>query len=373
MISNKAFDELEEFLKDFKLIKTDDNLLNKINIFKNNISKIKDIRVNLLQLKINSNDIIDFYGKNINNLISFFDDLLIYSNSKDLSKSSQAYVSLINVIEKTYSEKNIVKNIFEHSNISNEDYNNFISFVSSQNSYLDVFRKNLSLSQNEFYEKEVKSNSFIEVEKFRELISQKIKKDTYLTEIKDAIGYGGLIHSYKDYVLEQQDKYLNKLQKNHTKLLREIKNYKKLENISNEENVLLDDIQSVFDLYMDRAYDGTNLNEIINDSKAIKALTFLSKNIYGTNVVKWEEVSSQRIESFERIKNKIVDDMIFDIETNVNKLDNQVLLFLSFIIVLIILIFVVITFMTNKISNSIKKFQNNLDDFLLFFTLICKA
>ncbi|MDZ7819104.1 MAG: methyl-accepting chemotaxis protein [Aliarcobacter sp.] len=366
LISNNSFNELEEFLKIFKLTKTDNNLLNKINLYKNNISKIKNIRENLSELKISSNEIIDFYGKNIINLISFFDDLLIYSNSKDLSKSSQAYVSLINVIEKTYSEKNIVKNIFEHSNISNEDYNNFISFVSSQNSYLDVFRKNLSLSQNEFYQKEVNSNSFIEVERFRELINQKIKKDTYLTEIKDAIGYGGLIHSYKDYVLEQQDKYLNKLQKNHTKLLREIKNYKKLENISNEENSLLNDIQVTFDSYMAKAYDGTNLNEIINDSKAINALAFLSKNIYGANASTWEDVSSQRIESFERIKNKIVEDMIFDIETNVNKLDNQVLLFLLFIIVLIILIFVVITIMTNKISSSIKKFQNNLDDFFAY-------
>ena len=114
------------------------------------------------------------------NLISFFDDLLIYSSGKDLSKSSQAYVALINIIEKTYSEKNIVKNIFHQNLISNEDYNNFLFFVSSQNSYLDIFMKNLSTEQLEFYKKEITSSSFKDVNNFRELIYIKMKKESFL-------------------------------------------------------------------------------------------------------------------------------------------------------------------------------------------------
>jgi methyl-accepting chemotaxis protein len=301
------------------------------------------------------------------NLISFFDDLLIYSSGKELSKSSQAYLALINVIEKTYSEKNIVKNIFNHNSISNEDYNNFLFLIASQNSYLDIFTKNLSTAQFEFYKKEINSNSFKEVNNFREIIYIKMKKEIFISEIKDAIGYGGLIHSYKDYILEHNDKYLNKIQKNHTTMLRAIKSYKKLENITDEESNLLSIIQETFDVYMSKAYESSDLILVnIDDSKAIKALVTLSKNIYGSDVMKWEEESSKRIDSFEKMKNKIVNDMIFDIEVNILDLNKQIYLFILFIITLLILIFIVITILTNRISKSIGKFQDNLDAFFAY-------
>ena len=366
-LSNQALNSLNIFLEDFTIIKIDSNLLEKIDMLKNNILKIKETRGKIIELKINSTEVIDYYNNLNMNLISFFDDVLIYSTGKELSKSSQAYIALINVIEKTYAEKNIVKNIFNHNHISNEDYNLFLSFVSSQNSYLDIFVKNLSTKQLEFYEKEISSNSFKEVKNFRELIYIKIEKESFLSEIKDAIGYGGLIHSYKDYVLDQNDKYLNKIQKNHTKMLRAIKNYKKLENITNDENVLLTQVQDTFDSYMSKAYEGSDLlTSNIDDSKAIKAIITLSKNIYGSDVMKWEEESSKRIDSFEQIKNKIVRDMLFDIESNISKLDNHVILFVLFIVVLLILIFIVITILTNKISKSINKFQDNLDEFFAY-------
>jgi methyl-accepting chemotaxis protein len=366
-LSNQALNSLNIFLEDFTIIKIDSNLLEKIDMLKNNILKIKETRGKIIELKINSTEVIDYYNNLNMNLISFFDDVLIYSTGKELSKSSQAYIALINVIEKTYAEKNIVKNIFNHNHISNEDYNLFLSFVSSQNSYLDIFVKNLSTKQLEFYEKEISSNSFKEVKNFRELIYIKIQKESFLSEIKDAIGYGGLIHSYKDYVLDQNDKYLNKIQKNHTKMLRAIKNYKKLENITNDENVLLTQVQDTFDSYMSKAYEGSDLlTSNIDDSKAIKAIITLSKNIYGSDVMKWEEESSKRIDSFEQIKNKIVRDMLFDIESNISKLDNHVILFVLFIVVLLILIFIVITILTNKISKSINKFQDNLDEFFAY-------
>ena len=366
-ISDESLDELNIFLDDFKLLKTQNNLSNKLKEFENAISNIKEFRQESLQLKISSEELINYYAINIKNMVLFFDDLLIYSNTKELSKSSQAYVSLLNVIEKAYSEKNIVKNIFEHNNISNEDYNNFISYVVSQNSYLDFFIKNFSTSQSEFYENEIKSNSFKEVDNFRELIYLKVKKNIYLSEIREAIGYGGLIDLYKDFTITQNDNILNKIQKSHTKMLKAIKSYKKLENISNDENILLDEIQGTFDLYMSKAYDGVDLNNTkINDSKTQKNLITLEKNIYGADFNKWEDVSSQRINSFEETKKKIVEEMISNIQASTSELNNQVVLFLLFMAIFLFGIFVFILFMTNKISKSISIFEENLNSFFSY-------
>ena len=87
----------------------------------------------------------------------------------------------------------------------------------------------------------------------------------------------------------------------------------------------------------------------------------LSKNIYGSNVIKWEEESSKRIESFEQIKNKIVNDMILNIEENISKLNNQVLLFVLFIIALLISGIVFTSATVSKMNIELQKMNSEVE------------
>ncbi|WP_152056357.1 methyl-accepting chemotaxis protein, partial [Aliarcobacter butzleri] len=316
-------------------------------------------------LRVDIKEIENFYNEKNLNLISFFDDLLIYSNSKELSKSSLIYISITNIIEKVYNEKILVKSIFEHNFMSNSNYNNFISLIVFQDSYLEVLKKNLSNEQLEDLKKQLEDNSFKDIEKLRSIIFLKIEKENLLAQIKEAFGYGGLIHLYKNYVLTKDENLLNKIQKSHTKILRAIKDYKKLE-FSKEEEELLNNIQLAIDTYMAAAYNSERIDETQLDSKTLQAIDTLSKNIYGANSKKWEEASSLKITIFENIKDKMVEDMLLYINTNVKTLDNQIVLFSLFLIVLIILIFAVIILMTSKVSKSIKKFENNLTQFFSY-------
>ncbi|MFW3346265.1 methyl-accepting chemotaxis protein [Aliarcobacter butzleri] len=363
--SNQESKELNQFIESFDLIKKDNNLLEKIDKLKKSFIKLDEIRKNIIDLRVDIKEIENFYNEINANLISFFDDLLIYSNSKELSKSSLIYVSIINVIEKAYNEKILVKSIFEHNFMSNSNYNNFISLIVFQDSYLEVLKKNLSNEQLEDLKKQLEDNSFKDIEKLRSIIFLKIEKENLLAQIKEAFGYGGLIHLYKNYVLTKDENLLNKIQKSHTKILRAIKDYKKLE-FSKEEEELLNNIQLSIDTYMAAAYNSERIDEAQLDSKTLQAIDTLSKNIYGANSKKWEEASSLKITIFENIKDKMVEDMLLYINTNVKTLDNQIVLFSLFLIVLIILIFAVIILMTSKVSKSIKKFENNLTQFFSY-------
>ncbi|MFY4790230.1 methyl-accepting chemotaxis protein [Aliarcobacter butzleri] len=363
--SNQESKELNQFIESFDLIKKDNNLLEKIDKLKKSFIKLDEIRKNIIDLRVDIKEIENFYNEINANLISFFDDLLIYSNSKELSKSSLIYVSIINVIEKAYNEKILVKSIFEHNFMSNSNYNNFISLIVFQDSYLEVLKKNLSNEQLEDLKKQLEDNSFKDIEKLRSIIFLKIEKENLLAQIKEAFGYGGLIHLYKNYVLTKDENLLNKIQKSHTKILRAIKDYKKLE-FSKEEEELLNNIQLSIDTYMAAAYNSERIDEAQLDSKTLQAIDTLSKNIYGANSKKWEESSALKITIFENIKDKMVEDMLLYINTNVKTLDNQIVLFSLFLIVLIILIFAVIILMTSKVSKSIKKFENNLTQFFSY-------
>ncbi|MFX4278042.1 methyl-accepting chemotaxis protein [Aliarcobacter butzleri] len=363
--SNENWKQLNDFIENFNLIKKDNNLLEKINNLKNSFDRLDEIRKNTIDLRVDIKEIENFYNEKNLNLISFFDDLLIYSNSKELSKSSLIYISIINIIEKVYNEKILVKSIFEHNFMSNSNYNNFISLIVFQDSYLEVLKKNLSNEQLEDLKKQLEDNSFKDIEKLRSIIFLKIEKENLLAQIKEAFGYGGLIHLYKNYVLTKDENLLNNIQKNHTKILRAIKDYKKLE-FSKEEEELLNNNQLAIDTYMAAAYNNERIDEAQIDSKTLQAIDTLSKNIYGANSKKWEETSSLKITIFENIKDKMVEDMLLYINTNVKTLDNQIVLFSLFLIVLIILIFAVIILMTSKVSKSIKKFENNLTQFFSY-------
>ncbi|MFY4819922.1 methyl-accepting chemotaxis protein, partial [Aliarcobacter butzleri] len=363
--SNENWKQLNDFIENFNLIKKDNNLLEKINNLKNSFNRLDEIRKNTIDLRVDIKEIENFYNEKNLNLISFFDDLLIYSNSKELSKSSLIYISITNIIEKVYNEKILVKNIFEHNFMSNSNYNNFISLIVFQDSYLEVLKKNLSNEQLDYFKKQLENSSSKDIEKLRSIIFLKIEKENLLAQIKEAFGYGGLIHLYKNYVLTKDENLLNKIQKSHTKILRAIKDYKKLE-FSKEEEELLNNIQLSIDTYMAAAYNSERIDEAQLDSKTLQAIDTLSKNIYGANSKKWEEASSLKITIFENIKDKMVEDMLLYINTNVKTLDNQIVLFSLFLIVLIILIFAVIILMTSKVSKSIKKFENNLTQFFSY-------
>ena len=118
---------------------------------------------------------------------------------------------------------------------------------------------------------------------------------------------------------------------------------------------------------MSKSYNNEYLEDTKElDFKILKALNSLTKNIYGAETDKWEKLSSSKIEIFEDIKNKIVEDTLLYIKTNTKDLDNQILFFLLFLVLLMIFIFLVIIIMTSKVTKSIKKFENNLNQFFLY-------
>ena len=218
--SIKSQKDLENFISKFALVKNDNNLVEKLDILKNNLEQIVLKREDSLKLSVDSKSLELFYDETILNLISFFDELLIYSNSKELLKSSQTYISIISIVEKLYQEKNLVKVIFKQQHISNEDYNKFISLLTFQDAETVEFTRNLTKNQKEYYDRKTNNASFENIDKLREVIFLKAKKNELVNSMREYFGYGGLIHSYKDFILTNDENILNQVQRNHTRILR---------------------------------------------------------------------------------------------------------------------------------------------------------
>lgn len=70
--SEEKINQLNDFIENFKLVKDDINLSNKIEKFRNEIKNINEVRKKNLDLKVDKNEMIKIYNKNIFNLVSFF-------------------------------------------------------------------------------------------------------------------------------------------------------------------------------------------------------------------------------------------------------------------------------------------------------------
>ncbi len=117
------------------------------------------------------------------------------------------------------------------------------------------------------------------------------KKVQAYSDLSRAIGYGGLIHQFKNYVLRQQDQQLEAINKFGEQALGAIKSYRGLE-LSDEEAAALDAVEAVVSKYRDLGgevesltYDVLPAEEIdakvkVDDGPALAGLAVLADHAF---------------------------------------------------------------------------------------------
>lgn len=142
-------------------------------------------------------------------------------------------------------------------------------------------------------------------------ISAQESKAGLLTKLSAAFGYGGMIHSFKDYVISPDDKYRASTSKHIVALKDVLAKYLRHE-ISRGERAAISDIVTVVDVYAKSLERTTmllangNTSEAIyravkvDNSKAFRSMNLLgrgiSKNIEG-KTIKPDQISRHRIKS----------------------------------------------------------------------------
>ncbi|WP_051560313.1 GGDEF domain-containing protein [Marinobacterium jannaschii] len=83
---------------------------------------------------------------------------------------------------------------------------------------------------------------------WRQFGSEAHARSIILADLNRAIGYGGLIHNFKNYLLRREDKLLPLLQQNHDDFLHAMQRYRQLP-LQSRERRALDQVQAVISAY----------------------------------------------------------------------------------------------------------------------------
>ncbi|WP_163834820.1 methyl-accepting chemotaxis protein [Spartinivicinus ruber] len=118
-----------------------------------------------------------------------------------------------------------------------------------------------------------------------------VKRSKLLEAIQENLGYGGLIHNFKNYVLRKTDKYYTKISQNYQHISDSIRKYQQLPHLTPIEQTALQTIAETAEQYFNNAkqiksfiLNNYSISELdnsvkINDQPALSAIHQLSQTI----------------------------------------------------------------------------------------------
>ncbi|MBE9563408.1 MAG: nitrate- and nitrite sensing domain-containing protein [Proteobacteria bacterium] len=256
-----------------------------------------------------------------------------------------AYANILQAKEKAGIERATLNNVFSRNegHFIPGVYNKFILLIGLQDIYIKDFLLFATPEQRKTYQQIVQGKPIETVEQIRKFVIDKQLKQKLIADLQIHLGYGGLIHHFKNYVLRGNKKYIDAFQKQYEDAYLIMNKYKQLSNISPIETENIEIVKKTIDkynLYLSIVVDLKNnhkkIDEIdkivkIDDTPAIKALTELRNSSHLRMKPEiWWKIATSRIDLFRQVENYIASDL--KISAKILKTDSQSIFFFSLVI-----------------------------------------
>ncbi|NOQ31958.1 MAG: hypothetical protein GQ570_12620 [Helicobacteraceae bacterium] len=272
-------------------------------------------------------------------------------------------------------ERALLTNVFSKNSINTDEYNMFLTLLSQQSYYKQ--RVEPKLKEHGF---EVKHRKNLQKEIYlnRENILNFEKKNTILFEIKYILGYGGLIHDFKNYLLRGDEKYYTQFFKKFEIFKEHIEELKNMyapsskisQQILNIENTLNSYRKYIVRVkeYKNMGYSIKKIDALvkISDTSATQALQTLSADIFQVDSLVWFGLISEYINNYNE-REKMLFAKIFE-EVEVMKENTKVQLFIVILgaLTTIVLLITLSFFTFKRVMRSLTHFSLGITDFLRF-------
>ncbi|MDM8564974.1 nitrate- and nitrite sensing domain-containing protein [Candidatus Halobeggiatoa sp. HSG11] len=297
------------------------------------------------KLEISTESEMLYYTKIIDTLLTGINYLSKKITNPELYNKVLAYANLLQAKEKAGIERATLNNVFSRNEgyFASGMYNKFILLVGLQYIYIKEFFIFATPGQQEIYNQIIQGKTIVEVERIRKRVINKQLKQKIIADLQIHLGYGGLIHHFKNYVLRGDQKYIDAFHEQYQNAYLIMAKYKQLSNISVNEIENIEIVKETFDRYnlylsvtIDLKSRNKKIGEIdkivkIDDMPAIMALAELrySSHLH-VEPETWWEMATNRIELFKKVENYIASDL--KLSANILKRNAQSVFFSSLVI-----------------------------------------
>ena len=245
---------------------------------------------------------------------------LAITNAED-SRLLSTFNEIMWAMEFSGLERARLNRVFTTGRITSEDIITVSRLVSLQNQAIETFDVLSDARHKALLENASKDPSFGQVGKVREMVLNKVAKDDILQAMQQQMGYGGLIHEFKNYVIRGAARHKSSAGERFENIKALVGDYKALPNVSNAEKNSLDDILNVMTEYQnaltpvgEMVAQGRSVRAIdqsvkISDAPAINGIEALRKGNFGITSTQWWGMSSARINALNTVSDEVLKDL----------------------------------------------------------------
>lgn len=238
-----------------------------------------------------------------------------------------------------------------------------IQLLNIEDTNIQYFRNSLQGQTRRDFETRLDSDSFKLVRNVANRIQDRQNRIQYANDISGTVGYGGVIHLFKNYVLRKTDKYKLRFMDKLSHLKEIIKEYRSKDAVEENELVALSKIEGVFKKYEEAIFELEKLFEgdisiqeadkriKINDSPAIEGIKTLFNISFDINPMEWFKHSTSRINSLNEFSKEVVQSVQVDVTRSIAKSYKSILR-LSISIAIFILFCMYLAWANSKIITS---------------------
>lgn len=240
-----------------------------------------------------------------------------------------AYVNFLQGKERAGIERALLSNTFAADRFSPGALRRFTELMAAQKTYFQVFSAFADLTYAAFFRTAMADPVVAEVERMRRLAFVRGsggEKLELLARLHQALGFGGNIHQFKNYLLRQRREYVEGFDKHHREATDLLARYRELAELTPREFEQLDIIEETFFRYKRNLNVITRMVEAgesieaidavvkIDDDPALTALRILSRETvmggFDVDAGYWFDTISRKIELLREVETRLSNDLL---------------------------------------------------------------
>jgi len=313
-----------------------DDLRGLVDLFK----KRSDFRQQITLLK-NRQEALSYYTAVNQEVLYLVERMGMSMEDAELIKKGRVYSKILWLQEYSGLERDIFNSVISSGEVNEDLLKEVHQYILKQHALLaDLKRVAFPEVDQQYIDDLFTGPAESRVERIRQLARTKAEKLERLKRLQELIGYGGMIHHYKNYVLRNDILDFQLFHDAIQKLGKLIYWYQSSPGLSPDERQALADITSTFEAYRGaiitvgalhlRNVSASEIDHMvsISDRSALAALDFLHRKFGEIKVDPWSESATERIGRFKMISDQIGEEIARIAEAEMDKAMNDLILYL---------------------------------------------
>ena len=355
-----------------------ERLAQKINIVIERMQNIEKIRKSVDNQTISLANAIAYYT-NTNKLL--LDSVVVLSkltDNADISQRITAFASFLLSKERAGIERAVGTNTLSRDSFAPGMREKLNRLVSEQDSYIATFKHYATKDAIDFYTQTVKGKEVDEVNRIRQVLVSSVEKHKIIASIGEYVGYGGIIHNFKNFVIRGDEEYKINVDNQYKEFLKLINKYREFPNLKSEEIGFLDVVEKTFKKYhnglskIEYAYKNNidiktlDKDVKVHDTESMIALYKLGINLFSEEPTYWFSTITKKINLLKEVDDYLSSKMVSNIHALKDSFYTTFITTLIFTILALIVVLIMASYITRNINVSLETFKNGLSDFFKY-------